>query len=225
MRGRAQQFGGLPYLLRREVWPNLQGAGVQREQRDPMGEHVVHLARDEGALGHPGTVGLQTLLGLGAQGTLAQRVKSCRRARTNIPQAVTASTSGTTLRNRDSASSRRAVDREGKRIGIHSAATSRAGRRRDARRGRTGRSARRRWRTPRTSPAPDRQRDAKGPAPPPPERQTGQRPAGYVEDDLRGRQCSNAAAQGRAQEKRPNAAARKQPKASTALGGRDISTA
>ena len=70
--GRAQQLGGLPHLLRRQVGPDLERAGVQRQQRDPVGEHVVHLAGDPGALGHPGPVLVQPLVGLGAQGTLAQ---------------------------------------------------------------------------------------------------------------------------------------------------------
>ena len=70
---RAQQLGGLPHLLRRQVGPDLERTGVQRQQRDPVGEHVVHLPRDPGALGHPRPVLVQTLVGLGPQGPLAQR--------------------------------------------------------------------------------------------------------------------------------------------------------
>ena len=60
-------------LLRRRVGPELQRAGVQAEQRDPVREHVVHLARDPGALRAARLLDPQLLLGLGALGALAQR--------------------------------------------------------------------------------------------------------------------------------------------------------
>ena len=62
---RAQQLGGLPHLRRRQVRPDLERTGVQRQQRDPVGEHVVHLPGDAGALSQARTVGVQTLIGLG----------------------------------------------------------------------------------------------------------------------------------------------------------------
>ena len=57
----------------RQVGTHLQATGVQRHQRDPVREHVVHLARDARALGQPGLVGEHPLLGLGPLGPLAQR--------------------------------------------------------------------------------------------------------------------------------------------------------
>jgi hypothetical protein len=71
-RRQAQQFSGLPDLGR-QVGLDLQGARVQRHQRDAVGEYVVHLARDQGALRHARSVGVQPLLRLGALGALAQR--------------------------------------------------------------------------------------------------------------------------------------------------------
>ena len=59
--------------VRRQVRTHLEPAGVQRHQGDPVGEHVVHLARDPGPLGHPRLLLVQLLIGLGPQGPLAQR--------------------------------------------------------------------------------------------------------------------------------------------------------
>jgi len=44
---------------------------VQAEQRDPVREHVVHLARDPGALGVADLLGAQLLLRLNAARALA----------------------------------------------------------------------------------------------------------------------------------------------------------
>ena len=115
--------------FRRQVGLDLQRARVQRHQRDPVGEHVVHLARDPGALGHPDPVGVQTLLGLGAQGTLAQREEEL----TSGPDEH--APGGGRERERGDHQDHRqrvgrgAVDGEDQQAdGIHSAATSSAGR-------------------------------------------------------------------------------------------------
>ena len=69
--GRLLQLFGLPaagaLVLDRAVG---QGAGVQAQQRDPVGEHVVHLAGDPGALGVAGLLDEQLLLGLGVADSL-----------------------------------------------------------------------------------------------------------------------------------------------------------
>ena len=65
--GRAGDLGGC------RVRPDLQRAGVQAEQRDPVGQHVVHLAGDPGAFQRAGLRDPQLLLGLGALGPIAQR--------------------------------------------------------------------------------------------------------------------------------------------------------
>jgi len=67
-----QQGGRLLHLGGRQVRTYLETAGVQRHQRDPVGEHVVHLAGDSGALGHPGLLLVELLVGLGPQGALPQ---------------------------------------------------------------------------------------------------------------------------------------------------------
>ena len=69
----AEQLGGLADLGRRQVGPDLQGPRVQRHQRDPVGEHVVHLAGDPGALGQTGLICVEALVGLGPQGPLPKR--------------------------------------------------------------------------------------------------------------------------------------------------------
>ena len=76
--------GGLGALLRREIPPVGQGAGVHRDEGDPVREHVVHFARDGGPLVGSGLIGAQALLALGRLGALAQ----CRdevAAGTDIP--------------------------------------------------------------------------------------------------------------------------------------------
>ena len=60
-------------LLRRRVGPELQRARVQRQQRDPVREHVVHLARDPRPLGLPGLLHAQLLLRLSPLGAITQR--------------------------------------------------------------------------------------------------------------------------------------------------------
>ena len=60
-------------LLGRRVGAELQRARVQAQQRDPVGEHVVHLAGDARALVLARLLDAQLLLGLGALGALAQR--------------------------------------------------------------------------------------------------------------------------------------------------------
>ena len=54
VRAGADHRGGARDLLGRRVRAELQRAGVQAQQRDPVGEHVVHLARDPRALGRSG---------------------------------------------------------------------------------------------------------------------------------------------------------------------------
>jgi hypothetical protein len=44
---------------------DLEASGMQRQQRDPVGQDVVHLAGDPCALGHLRAVFVQTLVGLG----------------------------------------------------------------------------------------------------------------------------------------------------------------
>ena len=66
--------GGARDLLRRRVGPELQCAGVQAEQRDAVGEDVVHLACDPRPLGVPGLLDAQLLLGLGVACKLAPRL-------------------------------------------------------------------------------------------------------------------------------------------------------
>ena len=60
-------------LLGRGVGVELERAGVDAEQRDPMREHVVHLPRDPRALGELGFAHAQLLLVLGAARPLLQR--------------------------------------------------------------------------------------------------------------------------------------------------------
>ena len=69
---RAQQLGGFAYRGRRQVGSDLEPTGVQRQQRDPVGEHVVHLSGDPGALCQSCSVFVQTLIGLRPQGALPQ---------------------------------------------------------------------------------------------------------------------------------------------------------
>ena len=67
-RGRARDFLG------RCVRPELQRAGMQAQQRDAVGEHVVHLARDPGALGIAGLLDEQLLLRRGVAYPLLARL-------------------------------------------------------------------------------------------------------------------------------------------------------
>ena len=73
MRAGADHAGRAGDLLRRRVGPELERAGVQAEQRDPVREHVVHLARDPRPLVLARLLDPQLLLGLGALGAVAQR--------------------------------------------------------------------------------------------------------------------------------------------------------
>ncbi len=61
-RALADHAGRFGDLLGRGVGAELERAGVDREQREAVGEHVVHLARDPPSLGRarlvPGAVGL-----------------------------------------------------------------------------------------------------------------------------------------------------------------------
>ena len=70
---RAHDAGRARDLLRRRVGAELERARVHAQQRDAVGEHVVHLARDAGALVLARLLDAQLLLGLGAVGALAQR--------------------------------------------------------------------------------------------------------------------------------------------------------
>jgi hypothetical protein len=69
---RTHQFRGLPYLFGRLLRLEGQRARVQRQQRDPVAEHVVHLARDPGALGQPDPVRMQSLSLLGPERPFAK---------------------------------------------------------------------------------------------------------------------------------------------------------
>jgi hypothetical protein len=53
-------------LIWRRARPELQRAGVQAEEREPVREHVVHLTRDPGALSVPDLLDAQLLLRLNA---------------------------------------------------------------------------------------------------------------------------------------------------------------
>ena len=64
--------GGLPRGGGLGAFGDLQAAGVQRDQRDAVGQHVVHLPGDARPLGQPGGLGARLLLGLGALGPLLQ---------------------------------------------------------------------------------------------------------------------------------------------------------
>ena len=64
---------GLGDLLGGGVGMELERAGVQAQQRDAVGQDVVHLARDAQALGLAGLLDAQALLGLQRARALAQR--------------------------------------------------------------------------------------------------------------------------------------------------------
>ena len=74
MRAGADHRGRVRDLLRRRLRPELQRAGMQAQQRDPVGEHVVHLARDPGALCVAGVLDEQLLLGPGVAYPLLPRL-------------------------------------------------------------------------------------------------------------------------------------------------------
>ena len=73
MHARADHPGGAGELLGRGVRAVLQRARVGGQQRQPVGEHVVHLAGDPRPLRDAGLGDAAGLLGLGAAGPLAQR--------------------------------------------------------------------------------------------------------------------------------------------------------
>ncbi len=70
----ADHCGRARDLLGRRVRAELQRAGMQAQQRDPVGQHVVHLARDPRALGEARLLDAQVLLGLGMAYPLAARL-------------------------------------------------------------------------------------------------------------------------------------------------------
>ena len=74
MRAGADHGSGARDLFWRRVRPELEHAGVQAEQRDPVREHVVHLTRDPGALGVADLLDAQLLLCLGAACAFALRL-------------------------------------------------------------------------------------------------------------------------------------------------------
>ena len=73
VRAGAHDAGGARDLLGRRVGAELERARVHAQQRDAVGEHVVHLARDPRALVLACLLDAQLLLGLRAVGPLAQR--------------------------------------------------------------------------------------------------------------------------------------------------------
>ena len=70
----ADHCGRARDLLGQRVRAELQRAGMQAQQRDPVGQHVVHLARDARALGVADLLEAQLLLGLGMAHALAPRL-------------------------------------------------------------------------------------------------------------------------------------------------------
>ena len=77
-------------LRRRRVRAELQRPGVQAEQRDPVGQHVVHLPGDPGALQRAGPASTRSCCSASARSARSRSDStSCRRARTNMPQAST----------------------------------------------------------------------------------------------------------------------------------------
>ena len=74
MRAGADHRGGPGDLFRRRVGAELERAGVQAQQRDPMREDVVHLPRDPRALRVPDLLDAQLLLGLGVARALPARL-------------------------------------------------------------------------------------------------------------------------------------------------------
>jgi hypothetical protein len=74
VRAGADHRGCARDLLGRRVRAELQRASVQAQQRDPMREHVVHLARDARALGVADLLDAQLLLGLSAAQALPPRL-------------------------------------------------------------------------------------------------------------------------------------------------------
>ena len=73
LRRRADHAGGFGDLFGRGVGAELERAGVHAQQREPVGEDVVHLPRDPPALGLPGLLDAKPLLGFEPLGPLAQR--------------------------------------------------------------------------------------------------------------------------------------------------------
>ena len=73
VRARADHRRGLGDLLGRRVAVELERPGVQAQERDAVGEDVVHLARDAQPLGLARLLDAQALLALQARGALAQR--------------------------------------------------------------------------------------------------------------------------------------------------------
>ena len=71
--GDPDQLGLLPHQRRIAAGGQLERAGVQRDQRHLVGQQVVHLAGDAGALGRPGRLLVPAPLGLGPLGLLPPR--------------------------------------------------------------------------------------------------------------------------------------------------------
>ena len=177
---------------------------MQRQQRDPVGEHVVHLAGDPGALGHPRPVFVQTLIGLGPQGPLAQGEEELASGPDEHPPRGHGEHERGDPHEHRQRVGRRAVDGEDQH--------GRDPQRRDEQgrpdrpvhgegeqREEPGRGGRDRERPQQETD----ERNAERPTPPPPQRDAGQQPAGEIDDELRGRQRVDAVVQGRAEEQRP----------------------
>ena len=202
-RRRAQELGGLPHLGRRQVGPDLQGSRVQRHQGDPVGEHVVHLARDAGTFRHPRRVLVQALVRLGPERALPKgQQQLAARPHEHPPRDGGQRERRGDQDHRDRVGGR-AVDGEdhGARDPQGEGDQHRADRpvhgegeqRQQAGGGRRHRDGPQQH---------ARDRHAERPAPPPPQSEAGQSPAADVDDHLGGRQRSRGVAQGRAQEDR-----------------------
>jgi len=72
--GRADEPRGFAHLIGPRVAPDLEPADVQRYQRHPVREHVVHLPGDPGPFRLPRLVRQQVLCGLRLLGPFAQRI-------------------------------------------------------------------------------------------------------------------------------------------------------
>ena len=87
---RADHAGRARDLLRRRVGAELQRARVHAQQRDPVGEHVVHLARDARALVGRACSTRSCCSASARSARSRSDSTSWRRARTNMPHATIA---------------------------------------------------------------------------------------------------------------------------------------
>jgi len=206
-RRRAQQLGGLPHLRRRQVRPDLERTGVQRQQRDPVGEHVMHLAGDPGALRHPGPVFVQALISLRPQSPLTQcedKLPSgpdehpthggCERERGDQQDHRERVGRGTVDGEDQGGRDPQGGDEHQPGRAVHSQGEQGEepggrGRNRDRPQQETG------------------QRNAERPAPSPPQQEAGQRSAGNINDHLRRGQRHDRVVECGAQEERPDGGA------------------